>query len=131
MPLVEDGLREIAYGRWEGAREHDVSAAEPALFDAWHADPSLNSPPGGETAFDIAARALPVIHRVRERHDAGHVVLVSHKATIRVIVCCLLGVPLQRFRTHIACPTASISSFEVGLESTLLVRLADVHHLTG
>ena len=74
--------------------------------------PALVSPPGGETAFDIAARALPVVERVRERHK-GHVMLVSHKATVRVIVCALLGMPLQRFRTHMACPTASITQLRV------------------
>jgi broad specificity phosphatase PhoE len=87
------------------------------------------SPPGGETAYDIAARAMPVVQRVRDRHTSGHVMLVSHKATVRVIVCVLLGMPLQRFRTHVACPTTSITSFEFAPDGPLLVGLADVHHL--
>jgi len=94
-------------------------------------DPSLAAPPGGETAYDIAARALPVITRVRDRHKSGHVMLVSHKATIRVIACALLGVPLRRFRTHVACPTTSVTTFEFGAEGPLLVGIADVHHLAG
>jgi broad specificity phosphatase PhoE len=126
-PVIEDGLREIAYGLWEGLRESDVRANEPAAFAA----PSLAAPPGGETAYDIAARALPVITRVRDRHKSGHVMLVSHKATIRVIACALLGVPLRRFRTHVACPTTSVTTFEFGAEGPLLVGIADVHHLAG
>ncbi len=128
-PVIEDGLREIAYGRWEGLREADVRVNEPAALAAWHDDPAVMSPPGGETAYHIAARALPVVARVRERHKSGHVMLVSHKATVRVIACALLGVPLQRFRTHVACPTTSITSFEIGPQGPLLVGLADVHHL--
>jgi probable phosphoglycerate mutase len=128
-PVIEEGLREIAYGTWEGRRETEVRASEPAIFDAWQANPALVSPPGGETAFAIAARALPAVVRVRDRHPSGDVVLLSHKATVRVIVCALLGIPLSRFRSNIACPTASITSFEFSSESTLLVRLADVHHL--
>lgn len=128
-PTLEDGLREIAYGRWEGLKESDIRATEPAAFAAWHDDPGLVSPPGGETAYDIAARALPVVQRVRDRHKSGHVMLVSHKATVRVIVCALLGMPLQRFRTHVACPTTSITSFEFVADGPLLVGLADVHHL--
>ncbi len=130
-PTIEDGLREIAYGRWEGLKEVDIRASEPAALAAWHADPALVSPPGGETAYDIAARALPVLTRVRDRHQSGHVMLVSHKATIRVIVCALLGMPLQRFRTHVACPTTSVTTFEFGPEGPLLIGLADVHHLDG
>jgi alpha-ribazole phosphatase len=130
-PAVETGLREIAYGRWEGLKESDVRANEPAAFAAWHDDPSLGSPPGGETAYDIAARAMPVITRVRDRHESGHVMLVSHKATVRVIVCALLGIPLRCFRTYVACPTTSITTFEFSAEGPLLVGLGDVHHLAG
>jgi broad specificity phosphatase PhoE len=131
QPVLEEGLREIAYGRWDGLRESAVRAEEPAALAAWHHDPSLVSPPGGETGYDIAARAVPVITRVRERHESGHVMVVSHKATIRVIVCALLGIPLQRFRTHVACPTTSITTFEFGADGPMLVRVADVHHLAG
>ncbi len=129
VPVVEDGLREIAYGAWEGRKETEIARSEPEAFNAWQADPALVSPPGGESAFAIAARSLPVLLRVRHAHQAGRVLLVSHKATIRVIVCALLGVPLGRFRTHIGCPTASITSFEFGDRGPLLVRVGDVHHL--
>jgi broad specificity phosphatase PhoE len=128
-PTLEAGLREIAYGTWEGRREIEIRESEPEAYAAWHADPALTSPPGGETAFDIAGRALPVLVRIRQRHATGSVLLVSHKATVRVLVCALLGMPLQRFRTHIACPTASITTFELGRDGALLVRVADVNHL--
>ncbi|HEX4448233.1 MAG TPA: histidine phosphatase family protein [Polyangiaceae bacterium] len=128
-PDIQDGLHEILYGSWEGRKETEVHAADTAAFEAWRSDPSFYSPPGGETAFTIAARALPVVRLVRERHATGHVMLVSHKATVRVITCALLGIPLQRFRTHIACPTTSITSFEFHDEGPLLIGLGDTHHL--
>jgi probable phosphoglycerate mutase len=129
QPDIQPGLREIAYGAWEGRKEVEVHAEAKAAFEAWHGDPSFYSPPGGETAFDIAARALPVIRLVKERHPDGHVMLVSHKATVRVLACALLGIPLQRFRTHIACPTTSITSFELDPEGAMLIGAADTHHL--
>jgi probable phosphoglycerate mutase len=128
-PVIADGLREIAYGAWEGLSETDVKRDEPVAFEAWRSDPAMVSPPGGESAFAIAARALPVIVRGREEHPTGHVLFVSHKATIRIIVCALLGVPLGRFRSHVACPTASITSFEFGDRGPMLTRLGDVAHL--
>jgi probable phosphoglycerate mutase len=127
--VVEDGLREIAYGSWEGRKESEVRASEPDAYNAWSLDPALVSPPGGESAFAIAARALPVLVRARREHPSGNVMLVSHKATVRVIVCALLGVPLGRFRDRVACPTASLTSFEFGERGAMLVRLADVSHL--
>lgn len=128
-PIIDDGLREIAYGRWEGRFEEEIRRDEPEEYAAWRTDPALVSPPGGESAFAIAARALPVVLRARREHPKGHVMLVSHKATIRVIVCALLGMPLGRFRSHVACPTASITSFEFGDRGPMLTRLGDVHHL--
>jgi broad specificity phosphatase PhoE len=129
QPVVADGLREIAYGTWEGRFEADIRREEPDAYDAWRSDPALVSPPGGESAFAIAARALPVLLLARRDHPKGHVMLVSHKATIRVIVCALLGMPLGRFRSHVACPTASMTSFEFGDRGPMLVQIADVHHL--
>jgi probable phosphoglycerate mutase len=129
-PVIDDGLREIAYGAWEGRKETEIARTDREAFDAWTADPALASPPGGESAFAIAARALPVVLRARRENASGSVLLVSHKATVRVIVCALLGIPLGRFRTHVACPTASITAFDLGERGPLLVRLGDVHHLT-
>jgi len=128
-PVIEDGLREIAYGAWEGRTESEVRGTDPEAYEAWHADPAIAAPPGGENGFAIAARALPVVLRVQSAHPAGQVMILSHKATVRVIVCALLGVPLGRYRSHIACPTASITSFEFGDRGPMLVRVGDVHHL--
>jgi len=128
-PTFSDGLREIAYGSWEGRTEADIRREQPEAFEGWRTDPALVSPPGGDSAFAIAARALPVVLLARREHPKGNVMLVSHKATIRVIVCALLGMPLGRFRSHVACPPASITSFEFGDRGPMLARIADVHHL--
>src|SRR5207302_11515346 len=79
---LDEGLREIAYGEWEGRPEEEVERTEPERFHAWAAHPGKVSPPGGETAADIAARALPAIERIRARHSDGKVLVVSHKATL-------------------------------------------------
>jgi len=36
---------------------------------------------------------------------------------------------LARFRSHVACPTASITSFTLTDGVPMLIRAADVHHL--
>jgi probable phosphoglycerate mutase len=128
-PIIEDGLREIAYGAWEGRKEIEVKAGDPDAYNAWSQDPALVAPPGGESAFAIAARALPCLVRARHEHPTGHVMFVSHKATIRIIVCALLGVPLGRFRDRVACPPASLTTFEFAERGAMLVRLGDVSHL--
>jgi alpha-ribazole phosphatase len=129
QPIVDEGLREIAYGTWEGRKESEVEASEPEAYGAWSQDPALYPPPGGESAFAVAARAVPVLVRACRELPNGHVMMVSHKATIRILVCALLGVPLGRFRERLACPTASITTIEFDGRRVMLLRLGDVHHL--
>jgi probable phosphoglycerate mutase len=121
---VEEGLREISYGTWEGKREPEIMISDPAVHALWANDPAVHAPPGGESGYAIAARALPIVDRVRHAHD-GNVLLVSHKATIRVIVCALLGLHVGRFRDRIACPTASLTTFEFSSRGPLLVRIGE------
>src|SRR4051794_32967547 len=69
LPLqIEDGLREIAYGAWDGMLQSLVEELYPEEFKAWADDPAHVAPPGGETAIDIAERAMAVIDRIRAKY---------------------------------------------------------------
>jgi probable phosphoglycerate mutase len=127
--VIDDGLKELSYGVWEDRKEGDVAATDGDLFEAWRRDPALMSPPGGESAFAVVARSMPVLLRILGQYRTGRVLVVSHKATIRIMVCALLGIPVGAFRGQIGCPNASITSFEFGERGPRLVRVGDVHHL--
>jgi probable phosphoglycerate mutase len=128
-PTFEDGLREIGYGSWEGRKETEIKESDPDAYKSWVTDPAVHAPPGGESGFAIAARSVPIIERIRAAHPSGHVLVVSHKATIRVITCALLNLHIGRFRDRVACPTASLTTFEFGERGPMLVRIADTKHL--
>jgi probable phosphoglycerate mutase len=129
-PVARDGLREIAYGSWDGRSEKEVQTTEPSAYSAWALDPALHPPPnGGENAFAISARAMHVLEEIRLAHPNQTVLLVSHKATIRVITCALLGLYIGRFRDRVACPTASLTTFEFAARGPMLVRIGDTSHL--
>jgi broad specificity phosphatase PhoE len=127
---VDDGLVEIAYGDWEGRAEADVERDDPARFHAWAAHPGWTAPPGGETGQQIAVRALAAIERIRARHaGGGKVLVVSHKATLRVLVCALLGVDVDAFRTRIAQKVCAVSIIDFKPSGPLLQVLGDTSHL--
>src|SRR5580658_10782073 len=128
-PTVDDRLREIAYGTWEGKREVDIQKTQTIAYEAWVRDPALHPPPGGEGGFAIAARAIAVLERIQGEHPSGTVLVLSHKATIRVLTCALLGLHIGRFRDKVACPTASLTTFEFGERGAMLVRIGDTTHL--
>ena len=130
LPIrTDDGLREISYGQWEGLHRDVIAARWPEEFGAWEDDPADNAPTGGENGRAIAARAILAWERIRAATPAGEVVVVSHKATIRILVCTLLGIDLPRFRDRIDARTGSVTTFDVTRRGPLLVRLCDDSHL--
>jgi probable phosphoglycerate mutase len=128
-PTIDPDLREIDYGAWEGREEDEVERSEGDAFHAWAKDPGWNPPPGGESAYQIAARVTAAVGRIRARHSDGKVLIVSHKATLRVLACTLLGIDPNLFRARIAQPVASVTVWDFKKSGPLLARLGDVSHL--
>jgi probable phosphoglycerate mutase len=49
----------------------------------------------------VLARALPVVREVVTRHPGGRVVVVSHKATLRLVLSSLLGFDARGYRDRL------------------------------
>jgi broad specificity phosphatase PhoE len=128
---LRDDLKEIHYGKWEGLTVEDVNRDFHDDYIRWSADPAWNAPTGGEPAVAIARRALRVSEEIRQRFSTGNVLVVSHKATIRILLCSLLGIDVGRFRFRLSCPVGSVSVIEFTSEGPLLEMLADRSHLSG
>lgn len=126
---LRDDLKEIAYGKWEGQSVENVSRNYHDDYVRWSADPAWHAPTGGELAVAIARRALRVIEEIKEKYVEGNVLIVSHKATIRIMLCSLLGIDSGRFRYRFACPVGSVSIIEFGANGPLMHALADRSHL--
>jgi probable phosphoglycerate mutase len=128
-PQVRDDLKEIGYGKWEGHTVEEISAEFHDDYIRWTADPAWYPPTEGEPAVAIAHRSLRVIEEIQRAYDDGNVLIVSHKATIRILLCALLGVDVGRFRYRFACPVGSVSVVEFGKHGPLLKAMADRSHL--
>ena len=127
---VRANLNEIGYGRWEGLTREKVDEAYHDDYISWLADPAWHAPTGGELATVVARRSLQVIEEITQKFNDGNVLVVSHKATIRIVVCSLLGIDVGRFRYRLACPVGSISVVDFTSEGPLLRTLADRSHLS-
>jgi probable phosphoglycerate mutase len=100
-PDPHDELREINHGRWEGMRRSDVEITYPEEYAAWEEDPFTFAPEEGESGLSVVARALPFVRRVALAHDGEDILLVSHKATIRLIIAGLLGFDMRGYRDRL------------------------------
>jgi broad specificity phosphatase PhoE len=128
-PILRDGLREINHGRWESLRRSDVETQFPQEYVEWEEDPYIYAPQGGESGLSVMARALPVIREVVTNHAGENVAVVSHKATIRLIVSSLLGFDPRGYRDRLdqAPACLNVLDFKNPVRARLMV-FNDVSH---
>jgi broad specificity phosphatase PhoE len=132
VPTPRDGLREIDHGRWEGMRRCEVEERYAAEYAAWEADPLTCAPEGGETGIGVMARALPVLHDIVRRHAGARVLVVSHKATIRLLVSSLLGFDARGYRDRLDQLPCCLNILEFrGPAHARLMLFNDVSHYAG
>ena len=67
----------------------------------WEKDPYTFSPKGGESGLAVTARALPVLIELVHNHPGENILVVSHKATIRLLLSSLLGFDPRRYRDNL------------------------------
>lgn len=98
---TRDGLREISHGHWEGLTRRDVETRYPDEYASWESDPFTFAPEQGESGVAVLARSLPVIREIVTRHAGERVLVVSHKATIRLLISSLLGFDGRGYRDRL------------------------------
>jgi broad specificity phosphatase PhoE len=128
-PQQDDALREVSHGRWEGLSRREVEERFHDEYIAWELDPFTVSPQGGESGVAVLARALPVIRGIVARHENQTVIVVSHKATLRLIISSLLGFDPRGYRDRLDQSPACLNVLE--FKDTVRARLMlfnDVAH---
>jgi broad specificity phosphatase PhoE len=98
---TRDGLREISHGHWEQLTRREVEERFPEEAAEWEKDPYTFAPVGGESGLAVTARALPVLLQLVREHPGKNILVVSHKATIRLLLSSLLGFDPRRYRDNL------------------------------
>ncbi len=104
-----DGLREISHGHWEQMTRREVDEQFPEEAAAWEEDPYTFAPEGGESGLAVTARALPVLLEIVRAHPDEGAIIVSHKATIRLLLSSLLGFDPRRYRDNLDQSSAALN----------------------
>lgn len=115
------GFLEINHGVWEGLTRHEAESGFGDMYSRWEADPYNFAPDGGETGLAVTARAMPVLLRAVGSHPGEVICVVSHKATIRLLLGAILGFDPRRYRDHLDLDPASLSilDFRSGRDARL------------
>ncbi len=124
-PIIVRSLRERNFGIWEGMSFDEIKEKYPREFEAWVGNPLKFSPMKGESTLEVRDRAIHALDRILnndgylriqglkepdeqkdnslnpsnprtlESFSAESIAIVAHGGINRIILCHLLGIPLE------------------------------------
>ena len=97
---IDQRLRETSMGLWEGLTRADVVAGWPGEWERWRATSAHNSPPEGESRWQVATRANGVVEEL-DSGDVERALLVAHGGLIVGLTGLLLDLPEDSWATLI------------------------------
>lgn len=130
-PRPIDGLREIRLGEWEGKTATEIRTTSGNLYDRWLDRPlDVSSPPGGEEIRAFQQRAVEAIESLRRSHIDGDLLVVTHGGVIKVYLCHILGLDLNRL-FRIKTDNTAVTEILFNGDTAHLALLNDTCHLNG
>ena len=82
-----DSLREIFLGSWEGKLYKDIEVENPESHNHFWKEPHLFKLTGAENFYQLQKRAIKVVDSIVEEFESKKVVIVSHGALIKALLC--------------------------------------------
>jgi probable phosphomutase (TIGR03848 family) len=120
LETLED-VGEVQYGDWTGRTIKEL-AKEP-LWKLVQATPSAARFPEGESLYEMQARSVQAVERLRAAHPEQTVAVCSHADVIKAVACHYLGMHLDLYQRVVVGP-GSVTAFAFG-PVPYLVRLND------
>ncbi|MCW5317494.1 histidine phosphatase family protein [Nostoc sp. KVJ3] len=97
---LQNGLREISHGLWEGKLETEIEQEFPGELQRWRLVPTQVQMPEGENlqqVYDRSVAAWQSILQTASTNQFQTVLVVAHDATNKTLLCHILGLPLENF----------------------------------
>jgi broad specificity phosphatase PhoE/ribonuclease HI len=125
---LDDDLREVDFGAWEGLTYPVVADRWPRELALWQADPAI-SPPDGESYEALRHRVTAAQQRIVNRHRGDITCVVTHSRPIAMLTATALEAPLASlYRLQV--DNAGISEIDYYEEAPAVLRtFNDISHL--
>mgnify|MGYP002777057328 CR=1 FL=1 len=98
---LEDNLREISHGLWEGKLESEIEAEFPGELHRWQQTPAAVQMPAGENLQQVWERSIAawqtILQTALARPEPGITLVVAHDAVNKALLCHLLGLGPENF----------------------------------
>ncbi|MFG2847913.1 bifunctional RNase H/acid phosphatase [Kitasatospora sp. NPDC048296] len=126
---IEDGLREVDFGDWEGLTFAEVQERYPDDLSAWLGSAKAKPTGSGESFTTLTHRAGVARDKILARYAGKTVLVVSHVSPIKTLVRLALGAPPDSmYRMELS--AASICAVQYYADGNASLRLLnDTSHL--
>ncbi len=122
---INDNLKEIGFGAWEGKTKAQLRKERMEEFEAFYRDPVANTPENAEKVIDFHARIGAVFDDLRESHQGKQLLVVAHAGVIRAMITYAVGAPVDcMYRLTIT--NGGISRLRLTQQGVLLDKLNGV-----
>ncbi|VAW50150.1 Alpha-ribazole-5'-phosphate phosphatase [hydrothermal vent metagenome] len=92
---VEDNLKEIGFGDWEGKTPEEILAEDSEALNHFYQDPINNRPQGAEPLDTFSERVWNAYQAIIKNHHDKHVLIVAHAGVARAITANILKMSLD------------------------------------
>ena len=107
----ESDLREMSFGAWQGRSAAELMETDPEGLRLFWSDPSVHTPPGGESLARLRSRVLAAWQRLVTDPNSGRLLIVTHSGPIRLLRAAQSKTPLSSL-SSIAVPYAALIGIE-------------------
>ncbi|MBE9003551.1 histidine phosphatase family protein [Fortiea sp. LEGE XX443] len=97
---LQDGLREISHGLWEGKLETEIDQEFPGELHRWRTTPAEVQMPEGENLQQVWERSVVAWQSIVQTALDNQLktgLVVAHDATNKTLLCHILGLPTENF----------------------------------
>jgi probable phosphoglycerate mutase len=127
--IPNEDLIEIDHGKWEGLSRDQVTERYGDSYRLWQTDPAANAPDDGESAYEVASRAMRAVIQIVKSHEGSKIVVVGHNTVNRILMCHFLNLPLICYREKINQSPGSLNQIVFRPDSSPQVTLMnDISH---
>ena len=109
---VDDRLREVGFGHWEGNSSQQILARDPEAIRNFYRDPIKHRPDGAEELSHFQHRVLNSIQHILQTHQEKNILVVAHAGVIRAAITGIMGAD-------------AASMYRISIGNAAIIRIRD------
>ncbi|NRD77731.1 histidine phosphatase family protein [Bacillus sp. BRMEA1] len=129
--FLDDDLREMRFGEWEGRLQQEIEQNDPKEYDHfWNAPQNYNHEPhNGESFDELKRRVGRALNKIMTETPDGNVMIVTHGVAIRAILSLMIDIPMEKWWDPPFINGTSLTIIKSDRKTFQVELLGDISHV--